>query len=802
MKGFCCLLLFLLPLLVCAQKITGTVKDSSNRGVAKATVSVRSVNDSSILKYGLTDSTGDFTIELVKRGNVFVHVKALGYKDVSSEAIDLQSDSIYHVPGFILSTEAKALQEVTVTSRKPLLEVTPDKTVFNVENSINAAGNNALELLQKAPGVLVDKDDNILLSGKNGVRIYIDGRPSPLSMQDLAAQLRTMQASNIEAIEIITNPSARFEAAGSAGIINIRMKKNKNYGLNGSADAGYAIGIYPKYNAGINLNYRNKAINIFGGAGYNQRRDAGYLYLYRYQVDSIFNQQSHSDYHSQSQTYKLGLDWFIDKKQTLGFLLNGNLTDAHSTTSSRTPISAQSSKEVNRILQADSRSVSNRNNLTANVNYRFTDTSGKEFSLDGDYGYYNLDGNSVVPNAYISPDGQSVLSVYTFSNQTPVNISLYSLRADYEQPFGKGKLSLGAKSSFVRTDNTFDFYNYENSQPQFDATRSNHFTYIEQIHALYGQFSGQAKRWSYQAGLRLEQTLSNGELTTINTISDKKVKRSYLDLFPSFGLTHQLNTNNVLGLSYGRRIDRPTYQNLNPFENKLDELTYQKGNPFLRPQYSDKVELKHTYKYTLSTSLSYTDIRDYFASITDTVEGRRNFITQRNLAHQKIISFSVSYPFTLRKWWSGYANAGVNHSRYRAIFEQGKTIRLNATVANLYLQQTFTLSKKWTAELSGFYLSPYVWGGTYECKSIWSLDAGVQRKILEDQGLIKLSVSDLFKRMPWTGTSRFGGLIIQGAGGWESRQLRLSFTYRFGNKQVKTARQRSTGLEELNKRVQ
>lgn len=796
------LFLFFLPLFSSAQKITGTVKDSTNIGIDKATVSILSVHDSSILKYGLTDAKGNFIIELTKAGKYNVRIKAVGYKEAKSEAFELGNDNKSYSFDFVLIAETQSLQEVTVTSRKPLLEITPDKTVLNVENSITGAGNNALELLQKAPGVLVDKDDNILLSGKNGVRLYIDGRPSPLSMQDIAAQLRTVQAADIEAIEIITNPSARYEAAGSAGIINIRMKKNKNYGLNGSADAGYAIGIYPKYNAGVNLNYRNKSFNVFGGVGYNHRRDDSYLYLYRFQIDSIFDQRSNTDYRSQTQTYKLGTDWFINKKHTLGILLNGNLSEANSTTQSRTPISAQNSKEVKRILQADSRSVRNRNNLTANLNYKYSDTSGRTLTADGDYGYYNLDGNAVVSNVYVAGDDRSVLSTYIFSNYTPVVISLYSLRADYDQSFKKGKLSFGAKTSFVKTDNTFDFYNYVNNQPQFDATRSNRFTYTEQIHAIYSQFSKQVKKWSYQAGVRLEQTISDGELTAVNTISDKRVKRSYLDLFPSLGLTYQVNTNNVFGLSYSRRIDRPTYQNLNPFENKLDELTYQKGNPFLRPQYSDKIELKHTYKYTLSTSLSYTDINDFFASITDTIEGRRNFITQRNLAHQKVISFSVSYPFTITKWWSGYANAGVNHSRYRAVFEQGKTINLNATVANLYQQQTFTLSKKWAAELSGFYLSPYVWGGTYECRSIWSLDAGVQRKILAGQGSIKGSVSDLFKRMPWTGISRFGGLIINGGGGWESRQFRISFTYRFGNKQVKAARQRNTGLEELNRRVQ
>ena len=791
----------LLPLTTLSQVITGKVQDTSGNAISNATLALLKAKDSSLVKYSVSNDGGIFTFNNLTNGEYFITASLVGYKKKYSQIITLQDQPTISLT-LLMITASKQLSEVTVESRKSVIEVMPDKTIFNVEKSINAAGSTALELLQKSPNVMVDKDDNISMNGKNGIRVYIDGRPSPLSAQDVSAMLRTMQSADIEAIEIITNPSARYEAAGNAGIINIRLKKNKSFGTNGSINAAYNVGVYPKYNTGLNLNHRNSKINVFGTYGYNRSRSESYLYLYRFQNDSIFDQKSTTDFHNKTHNFKLGTDLFINKQQTLGILINGNISDAETFTHSRTPILSQSQNQVTRILNANGTSHRSRFNISSNINYRYADTAGRELSIDADYGYYDFDGRAYVPNVYTNPGNTATLSEYIFGNNTPVMIQFLSLKADYERPFKSGKLAAGFRSSYAHTYNTFNFFNYINKVPELDNVRSNQFEYTELINAIYTQYRRKIKKWNYQLGLRLEQTSSEGELVSANAIADKNVKRNYLNLFPSGGVTYQMNKKNTVALSFGKRIDRPTYQDLNPFENKIDELTYQKGNPFLLPQYTHNIELRHTYNYKLSTSISYSNVHNFFAAITDTIEGRRNFITQRNLARQKVFSFGASYPFSIARWWNVYANAGVNHSRYRATFEQGKTINLNATVANFYQQQTFTINKKWTAELSGFYMSPYVWAATYECRSMWSLDAGLQVKVLKEQGTIKASVSDIFKQMPWTGISRFGGLYVDAAGGWESRQFKVNFTYRFGNKQVKSARQRNTGLEDLNKRVQ
>jgi outer membrane receptor protein involved in Fe transport len=376
------------------------------------------------------------------------------------------------------------------------------------------------------------------------------------------------------------------------------------------------------------------------------------------------------------------------------------------------------------------------------------------------------------------------------------------MQASWEQKWTGGKLNIGWRSAWAKTDNVFSFFNEKNGQALLDEERSNRFDYTEDIHAAYAQFNKNRGKWSYQLGLRLEATTSLGDLTARNPMADQTVSRQYVNLFPSGGATYQLHPKHQLGLSFSRRIDRPSYQDLNPFENRIDELTYQKGNPFLRPQFTNNMEIKHSYQYKWNSSLSFSDVSDFFAAITDTIEGRRNFITQRNIAQQRIYSFNTSLPFKVASWWNVFASAGVNHSRYRAQFEPGKEIRINATVANLYQQHSLSINNKWSAEVSSFWLSPYVWAGTYECRSIWNIDAGVQRKILNEQGTIKLTVTDIFRRMPWQGVSRLGALRIEGAGGWESRLFRLNFTYRFGNKEVKNARQRNTGLDDLNRRVQ
>ncbi|TAD86661.1 MAG: TonB-dependent receptor [Bacteroidetes bacterium] len=777
-----------------AQTISGTVTAAGGKPLASATVALYKAADTSLLKSGVCGADGSFSLAYQTPQAMLLRISAIGYADTLLPANA-------NMGAMVLQPAAQTLAGVVVSAKKPMIEVKADKLIFNVENSINAAGGNALELLRKSPGVLVDKDDNVIMGGKNGVVIYIDGKPTPLAGTDLSAYLRTVNSNDVELIEIITNPSARYDASGNAGIINIKLKKNKNFGWNGNVNSGYAIGIFPKYNVGGGVNYRNKKVNFFSSYSINKSRNQSFMNLYRLQNDSVFDQRSTFTNRSLAHNAKLGADFFITKKQTLGVLLNGNFSTGTAWGNSSTPISAQNTKDVNRVLVANSSSSSQRNNITANINYRYADTLGRELTVDADYGSYRVQSDGVVPNVYTNPATGQVLSRTTFGTITPVNIQLYSLKADFVQNLWKGVLTSGFKVSVVKTDNDFQFLNYNAANiPVRDENLSNRFIYTENINAFYGQYTRQINKWNYQVGLRAEQTNSEGDLTSAVSIANRNVKRNYLDWFPSAGISVQANQKNNYGLSYSRRIDRPRYQDLNPFESRIDELTYQKGNPFLRPQYTHIVELRHTFNYSLTSTLSYSAVQDVFAQVTDTIEGSRNFLQQRNLASQQVLSANVSYPFNIAKWWGVYASANLYYQRFKANFENAG-INLQAFTATLYQQHTFTLKKGWSAEVSSYYNSPGIWGGTYKTKTIWGVDAGIMKKFWNDNANLKLSVTDIGFTYPWRGVNDFGGLYIRGNGGWESRQFRINFSCRLGNKQVKAARSRNTGLDDLKERA-
>jgi hypothetical protein len=299
----------------------------------------------------------------------------------------------------------------------------------------------------------------------------------------------------------------------------------------------------------------------------------------------------------------------------------------------------------------------------------------------------------------------------------------------------------------------------------------------------------------------MEQTDSEGDLTSLKPQEDETVKQDYVDFFPSGGITYQINQKHSMRLTYSRRIDRPNYRDLNPFEYKLDELTYQKGNPFLRPQYSNSFQLGHTFNYTLNTTLTYTHTIDLMAEITDTASNRAAFITNENVASQDVYSLGVSYPFALSKSWNVFANTTLSNTHNKADFGDGKIVDIRATTFNIYMQHSFTLPKNFTFEASGWYNSPGIWGGNFATNEIWAIDAGLSKKLWNNRGNIKLSVSDIFKSQGWSGRNDLGGLKLAASGEWESRQLKLNFTYLLGNSQLKGTRKRSTGLEDESKRA-
>jgi hypothetical protein len=797
-----------LPCFLLAQRIDGLTLDDQGKPLSASSIALKKVKDSSIVKLSISDANGKYSFGDILPGNYFIYASHVGYGSFNTKAFQLAGESAFTIPPINLSKASTDLKEVVVSSHKPIVEVKADKIVLNVEGSINAVGSDALELLRKSPGVLVDKDNNLSLSGKNGVQVYIDGRQTPLSGNDLAEYLRTIQSSSIESIEIISNPSAKYDAAGNAGIINIRLKKNKSYGTNGTINAGFNQGFYSKYNGGFSLNHRDNKINIFGNYSYNHNPMRFQSALHREQLDTLFDQNSVIKFTSNTHNFKAGLDYFIDRKNTLGVIFSGAFSGTDFYTSSNTPISYIPTGDIYRTLTANNTSIGRRDNGNVNLNYKFADTSGHELNIDADYGLYKISSNQLQPNIYWYPNGSQPSDTVIYNMLSPSDIRIYSVKADYEQNFAKGRLGMGFKTSYVTTKNDFQQYNVSPSYEDkwMDTLHSNDFNYKENINAGYVNYNRTLKGWVIQAGLRVENTNSKGESTGYSSGNggyityDSLIRRNYTDFFPSGAVTFNKNPMKQWTLNYSRRIDRPAYQDLNPFEFKLDEYTYQKGNTLLRPQYTNSVGLTYMYKFKLTTTLNYSHVRDVFTQIVDTTEKSKAFITKKNLATQDITSLNISYPLQY-KWYSLFVNINSFYSIYKADFGVGRTVNVNVFSVNLYGQQSAKLGKGWTAEVNGFWSSPSIYQGTFKTRSLGSLDAGLSKTVLKGKGTLKASVSDVFHTLHWTATSDFAGQILHAMGNFESRQLKLYFTWRFGNTQVKAARSRKTGDEDESKRV-
>ena len=786
-------------------KVTGTVKNKDNSALSMATIMLLKSADSSVIKTELSDEKGTFEMA-VPAGNYLLRYTNIGFSDFWSTPFTLTDGSPFTAPAVTLQSSTVKLKDASVVARKPMIEIKADKTIFNVENSINATGSNALELLRKSPGMQVDNNDNISMRGKNGVKIYIDGKPSQLDAASLASYLKSINSSDIEAIEMISNPSAKYDAAGNAGIVNIKLKKNKKIGTNGSINAGLNQGIRMKENAAVNLNYRDKKLNVFGNASYNGGIYQNDQNLYRTSNNIIFDPHTVQLTNNKNTNLKAGADYFVNRTTTIGVIATTAISDGTWSSTGTTKIYEErpngTKGDYLKTLRAYNKIPGASTNSNLNFNYRFVDTNGKEFNIDADYGTFISRHSSYQPNYYDNANG--TIDTFTYKNITPVNIDIYSLKGDGEQNLWKGKLGYGLKFSYVKTRNTFDFFNVYNNVDVKVMDRSNKFEYTENVNAAYVNYNRQfSEKWSLQAGVRAEQTNSEGKLTRADSIkqNDDDVKRTYLNLFPSGALTWTLNKNNTLNFTYSRRIDRPTYEDLNPFEFKLDELTYNKGNAFLRPQYTDNYEISHTFMGFINTTIGYSHVKDYAVQVLDTTKKNATYVQQQNLATQDIYTFSINSPLMIKKWWTGYVSVWGNYQSYSGkITDRNLTMKIPTYGA--YMQHSFTLGKEYTAEISGWFNGPGIWGATGKTNAQGSLDIGLQKKFLNKKLIVKLSATDLLATAsPWRINSNFSGLIIKGNGTWESRTVRLNLTYQFGSSQIKSARQRQTGLEDEKKRL-
>ncbi len=780
-----------------AGKVTGSIKDGGQQKIIDAaSVSLLKAKDSSLVKVAITDSAGNFVVENVKDGTYLVLATSIGHSKTYSNVFSISPEKLNVNLGVLqLIPQDKSLAGVTVIAKKPFIERKIDRTIVNVDAAISNAGTTALEVLEKSPGVTVDKDGNISLKGKAGVTIMLDGKPAYLSGQELTNLLRTMPSSNLDQIEIMTNPSAKYDASGTAGIINIKTKKNKQKGFNGSANTSYGQGIYARNNNSLNLNYRNGKFNLFSNFGASFDRNYQELYILRKfknnsgVINRIFEQNAFMGRKNHNYNGKIGVDFYASKKTTIGFVVNGSSAlqqqDGLNTTYFYDGIQALDS-----IAIADNDEKSPWKNGSINFNFRHTfDSTGKELTIDADYVKYKSDRSMGLLNKYYASNRQQS-GGDNLVGELPTGVNIYTFKMDYTQPLKKGiKLETGIKAGFVNTDNTAGYFNVIGGVKNVDYTKTNRFQYKENINAAYINVSKEIKKWGLQGGIRVENTNNSGHQFGNPQKGDSAFKNSYTGLFPNVFVSYKANDKNQLTFSYGRRIRRPDYEDLNPFLFFIDNYTYEQGNPFLQPSIANTLEASHTYKEFLTTSVNYTHTKGLFAEVFEP-NGNAIVVTRRNFGSTDNASLSVNAQIPVTKWWMAIPYTELNYSSYKGAFASGN-ININATYFMVNVTNQFTFKKGWSAELSGFYRTKGI-EGQILIFPLGQLSGGVQKQVLKKKGTVKLNIRDAFRTMRPKGEINIQSTEASFRQQRDSRVVTLSLIYRFG-KPIKGVKNRKSG---------
>jgi len=810
-------ILLALTLLLCAfspihaqdgsNSITGVALEENGDPLLYANILLLTSADSTLTKAELTDETGKYTFMNVPTGDYFVKISYVGLPEYTSKQFSIIAGEQKTMEIIKMAAASTDLEEVLVTAERRMIEVRPDKIVFNVENSIGAAGSNALELMRKSPGVVLDNNENITLLGKAGVRIYINDRPARLSGTDLANYLRTLNASDIDNIEIITNPSAKYEAEGNAGIINIKLKKNQNFGTNGSITGNYGNGVVENWNGQLRLNHRKDFYNIFGSYSYNDDANLHFEELRSEQIGMFYGQRFDQFTNWNGHNYRLGTDFFINKSHTLGFIVSGNDGDSGGSGFSSTNIGdLVTSNLIDSVLIAETIEDGSNNRFDANINYQIKGEDDLFLNFDFNYGTYNNEKTNDYFNYYTTPELMGQRNITTNNDAQETGIDIYTAKFDYEKNMGIGKLGAGLKSSVVNTDNGFIFNNVINGVSIQNAGRSNQYKYNENVNAAYASYDWKKEKWTFNAGLRLEASNTEGILFRME--GDSIVKRNYFDLFPSAGASFQIDQLNAVGIAFSRRIDRPNYQNLNPFIYFINDRTISTGDPFLEPQRTTNLQVSHTYKYAINTVLKYSHTQDLMTRFSEAVEvegdtpgeptGEKFFWD--NLDKQETISLNFSAPFTIKEWWSTFVSLTTSVISNQGTFGTGTEVDIVRPAINIYGQNTFQLPMEFSFEISGWYGAGGVWGGNFETGQMGQLSTGLAKKLFNNKGSLKINYTDIFLTSQWKANVDSGVLTVSGFGGWDSRRLLISYTHSFGNQKIKS-RRRSTGSEDENKRI-
>ncbi len=795
-------------------KITGLVKNAEGKALEAATVSLLKAENQSLVKVSITGKEGNFEFERIPEGRFFVTIAAAGYSNLKSQVIEVAADKQSVDAGsFTVEPVSKDLGNVEVTSKRPLIENKIDKTIVNVDASPSNTGLSALEVLEKSPGIVIDNNDNISIKGKSGVIVLIDGKQTFLSGQDLANFLRNMPSNQLDQIEIMTQPSAKFDAAGNSGIINIKTKKSKANGFNGSVNNSAIFANYYKNTTGLNFNWRKNSVNVFGNYGvalWEGFNDINITRQFRNSKNDpftqYFDQNTFGRFSGYPHNFKLGVDVFASKKTTIGAVVTGNFDNRKFKTIGENRI-MDGSKNLEKINRSESQTHDPWTNVGGNINFKQVLNKGAEITADADYVMYRTKGNQYNNNYLYNPDG--TLATPTGSQENPIllkgylpaNIDIYTLKSDYSQPLGKdGKLEAGFKISRVKTDNDAQYTYYNASQDKWlSDVRSNHFLYQENINAAYVNMQKQIKKFGIQLGLRVEQTQVKGN----QLVGNSKFERDYIKFFPTAYISYKATEANTFALNYGRRIERPGYQDLNPFQYPLDAYTNRQGNPNLQPQFSHNVELSYNYKGRLNISTNYTYTNDIINDVlkTEDVAGspyKVTFQVKDNVAERKNIGLSINWNQPIKKWWSVNFFTNVYNNEFKGFIGTEK-IDVAFTSFNANISNSFQFGKGWSGEVSGFYNHKNLVSSVILAKPMGMFSLGLGKQVLKGKGTVRVNARDPFWIMRFKGSTVMDQFTTDINSRWDNRRLVVSFNFRFGKGQQQQQRKRGGSDEEQNR---
>lgn len=757
--------------------------------------------DSTLYKSGITEKDGTFQFEAKNGDSYFLQATSEEGGRVQSELFLVQGNTV--IPALTIPSKETKLDGVEVVAKKPFIERQQGKTVLNIDNSIYATGSSAFELLEKAPGVTLTSSDNIILNGKSGIMVQIDGKNTPMSGADLANYLRGIPSNAIDKIELITNPSAKYDAAGSA-IINIKLKKDTRSGTNGTISMSYGQGVYPKTNDGISLNHRNKKINLFGSYNFAYRKAFNHLVLERrfYDNDTFkgaYLQDNYLTFPFKNHVARVGMDVQLNKKSSLGVVVSGVSNRFNPNGFNSSDVLGSDGLSASR-FETTNDSQDKWYNAAANVNYKRTmDTMGSEWTVDLDYARYGNNTKQLFTTRYFDLNNNEYLSPYLLAGDLSGALAIHSLKTDYHHVMTNDRsLDGGLKSSYVEANNNLKFYDRSFGYDTYDSTKSNHFIYKEQIHAAYVSYNQRKGKWNLQLGLRAEYTGVSG----IQKVYGVKNDTSYLQFFPNVMIGRQLDSNQTMELSYSRRIDRPGYDQLNPFKFYLDPSTYKEGNPYLRPQTTHTIELGHFYKERIYTQLGISRTVDNITEVIAPLSSASKVTVQtnRNLAQVDLIYLNVSAPLQLTKWWMSTNNLNAFVALYSGNIANTQITNQGNFAYSVNTQNAFTIGKTWSAELNGNYQSPQIYAFD-RIKQIYSIGCGIQKKVAQNRGTIRLNITDIFFTSGIRANVSFTDYTEYFDVKRETRVATLSFSYKFGKASVPMNRRRGSGADDLKSRV-